>query len=104
MKRHDLPERWADKLKSYICEKLGEGRQELTATDFRFSLKIDFEDGSFALVQYAFYVLDQDNNCILDQDDNEVAIFTEHCGYHIFPLYGTKLELLESKWTDVGTR
>ena len=96
MKRNDLPERWSDKLKSYICEKLGEGRQELTATDFRFSLKIDFEDCSFAFFQYAFYILDQDNN--------EVAIFTEHCGYHIFPLYGTKLELLESKWTDVGTR
>jgi hypothetical protein len=96
MKRNDLPERWADKLKSYICEKLGEDRQELTATDFRFNLKINFEDGSFAFFQYAFYILDQDNN--------EVAVFTEHCGYHIFPLYGAKLELLESKWTDVGTR
>ena len=96
MKRNDLPERWANKLKSYISEKFGEDRQELTATDFHFNLKINFEDGSFAFFQYAFYILDQDNN--------EVAVFTEHCGYHIFPLYGTKLELLESKWTDVGTR
>ena len=96
MKRSELPERWVTKLTSHIREQLGQDRRELSATDFRYHLKINFEDGSFAFFQYAFYILDQDNN--------EVAIFTEHCGCHIFPLYGTKLELLESKWTDVGTK
>lgn len=96
MKRNDLPERWTKKLRSYIQVELGEDRQELTSADFRFSLKINLEDDSFAFFQYAFYILDRENN--------EVAIFTEHCGYHIFPFYGTKLEMLESKWTDVGQK
>jgi hypothetical protein len=95
MKRNDLTDRWANKLKSYIHEHLGVDRQGLSATDFRHSLKINFEDGSFALFQHAFYILDRENN--------EVGVFTEHCGYHIFPLAGTELELLESKGTDVGT-
>ena len=94
MKINDLPERWADKLTSYIRQQLGEDRQALKATDFRHTLKISFEDGSFALFRYAFYILGRQNN--------EVGISTEHCGYHIFPLVGTELELLESKWTDVG--
>jgi hypothetical protein len=29
-----------------------------------------------------------------------MAVFTGHCGYHVFPLTGTIIELLESKWTE----
>ena len=97
MKHDDLPERWAKKLKAYLREERGSDRDHLSATDFGVnqSLRINFADGSFAFFQYAVY--------LLDRELNEVAVFTEHCGYHIFPLYGTQLELLESKWTDVGT-
>jgi hypothetical protein len=91
----DLPERWAGRLKAYLLEELGVKRENLSAEDFHHSLKINFEDGSYAFFGYAFY--------LLDQELNEVAVFTEHCGYHIFPLLGTSLELFESKWTDVGT-
>ncbi len=96
MKHNDLPERWAEKLKAHLRDELGADRDYLSATDFSGqSLKINFQDGSSAFFRYAFY--------LLDREFNEVAVFTEHCGYHIFPLYGTHLELLESKWTDVGT-
>lgn len=96
MKHDDLPERWATKLRAYIREDRGSAGDHLSATDFgNRNLKISFSDGSFAFFHYAFY--------LLDRDWDEVAVFTEHCGYHIFPLYGTQVELLESKWTDVGT-
>jgi hypothetical protein len=97
MKHDDLPERWAKRLEEYLCKERNLDRDHLSATDFGNNyLKINFEDGSIAFFQFAFY--------LLDQESNEVAVFTEHCGYHIFPLFGTYLEVLESKWTDVGTK
>ena len=97
MKHNDLPERWAKKLSAYLHDERGSDRDHLSATDFATnqSLMISLPDGSSAFLRYAFY--------LIDRDLNEVAVFTEHCGYHIFPLYGTHLELLESKRTHVGT-
>jgi hypothetical protein len=95
MKHDDLPERWATNLQKYLGEELGVKRGRLSAEEFHHSLKITFEDGSFAFFHYSFY--------LLDEQLKEVAVFTEHCGYHIFPLFGTHLELFESKGTDAGT-
>ena len=47
------------------------------------------------MFRHAFY--------LLDRDLNEIAVFTEHCGYHFFPLYDTEIELLDSVNADVGT-
>ena len=96
MNHDDLPERWAKRLREYLRER-GSERNHLSVPDFGDNqhLKVNFPDGSFAFFQCAFY--------LLDRELNEVAVFTEHCGYHIFPQEGTQLELLESKWTDVGT-
>jgi hypothetical protein len=91
----DLPERWSSKLKTYLREELGVNRDRLSAEEFPYHLKINFEDGSFAFFQYAFY--------LPDEESDEVAVFTEHCGYHIFPLSGTSLELFESKWTGIAS-
>jgi len=63
--------------------------------EFHHHLKLTFQDGSFAFFYYAFY--------LEDEPLKEVAVFTEHCGYHIFPLSGTRLEQLESKWIDEDT-
>jgi hypothetical protein len=96
MRQDDLPERWARKLEAYLRENRGSDRGHLLAPDFgNQSLKMNFPDGSFVFFRFAFY--------LLDRESNEVAVFTEHCGYHVFPLHGSQLELLESKWTDVGT-
>lgn len=94
MKHEDLPERWKSKLKDHINREFGKNRQRLSATDFRHALKMNFADGSFLFFHYAFY--------ILDREANEVGVFTEHCGYHIFPLNDTKLKLLETKWSENG--
>lgn len=47
----------------------------LYATDFPHQeVKVDFEDGSSMNLRYAFFV----------ENDEQYAIFTEHCGYYVF--------------------
>ena len=89
MNHQDLPSRWAGRLKSYLAEK-GSTFDHLSASDFGVgsNIQISFEDGSYALFKYAFH--------LTDEESKEIAVFTEHCGYHIFPLSGTTIELLES--------
>ena len=94
MKHADLPPRWLEKLKTYIRKELKQDRDRLGASDFRSTVVLNFPDGSFALFQYAFY--------ILDPDHREVAVFTEHCGYHIFPLGDLKLERFKPDWSNNG--
>lgn len=76
---------WSEEL----ATKLGRSAQELetrglNASDFPISscVKLLFPDGSKVHSQHAFYVTSELRSAI--------AVFTEHCGYHIFPLIGTK--------------
>ncbi|MEM6801695.1 MAG: hypothetical protein AAF696_09855 [Bacteroidota bacterium] len=90
MKYKDLPERWKKKVESYLKSRGIEGRTTLNATDF-FSeqvCKIKFEDGSSA--EFFYPIL------IEAADLNEVGVFTEHCGYHIFSMNGTYINLQSS--------
>jgi hypothetical protein len=41
---------------------------------------LEFEDGSTARFRYAFYEVDEERR--------EIAVFTEHCGYHVFSTLG----------------
>ena len=88
MKYEDLPAHWSTKLERYLYEQIGVNRRRPNAYDFHSHLKISFADRSYALFHYAFY--------IIDEEGSEVGIFTEHCGYHIFPLCDTKIEVIES--------
>ena len=47
-----------------------------------------FDDGSTASFRYAIL--------IEAPALNEIGIFTEHCGYHIFPLGGTHIARIET--------
>jgi hypothetical protein len=87
MKHSDLPERWAQKLKAFIRDELEQERETLRAGDFDYDLKLTFEDSSTVFFRYAFH--------ISDQDLKEIAVFTEHCGYHIFPFVGAHIEILK---------
>jgi hypothetical protein len=51
----------------------------LTAGDFPADteLAITFPDQSHATFRYAFF--------LVDPATRQVAVFTEHCGYHVFP-------------------
>ena len=92
MTHDDLPERWANRLQTYLTN-LGVTWGKLSAEEFQHHLKLTFEDGSFIFFHDAFY--------LRDEALKEMAVFTEHCGYHIFPSPGTEVEQLEPKWTDV---
>lgn len=96
MKHEDLPVRWAERLERYLKEK-GSNFAQLSASDFGAgsNVHLKFDDGSYAFFKYAFY--------LVDEDFNEFAVLTEHCGYHIFTLSGTTIELLESRWPDEET-
>lgn len=88
MKQIDLPERWQKRLSQWIRENSQDSDEMLSAYDFTNSkLLIKFEDGSNANFEYAF--------AIEDSELREVGVFTEHCGYHIFPLSGTEIFLIE---------
>lgn len=68
----------------------------LVTNDFSSSdgLKLIFPDESYAQFQWAFFVTNSLRR--------EVAVFTEHCGYHVFPLSGTTIHQITSKqvWFD----
>lgn len=63
----------------------------LSATDFSVNseLAIEFSDGSSANFRYAFFVE--------SKAKNKVAVFTEHCGYFVFPRYDLKITETTSK-------
>jgi hypothetical protein len=78
----DLPERWKNKIVEYLRKKGETEREELNAYDFSPNqiLEIKFEDESY--VEFRYPLL------INAPEFNEVGVFTEHCGYHIFNLGG----------------
>jgi hypothetical protein len=80
MRPTDLPERWQAKLKTYLISK-GSEYQTLGASDFPTDgiVRITFEDDSKVEFRYAFV--------IKASELQEVAVFTEHCGYHLFQFY-----------------
>ena len=89
MKHEDLPERWKLKIIEYL-QSTGEGeRKELSAYDFfpNRIVKIKFGDESFAEFRYSLV--------INATEFNEVGVFTEHCGYHIFNLGGTYINIVD---------
>jgi len=92
MRSKDLPERWKLKLQEYLSAKGSTGSIGPSASDFPLetTVSIRFEDGSHIEFKYAFI--------IEAPDFREVAVFTEHCGYHLFPLY----EGLDLKIANLG--
>lgn len=88
MRHEDLPERWKLKILAYLKSKGREDRKTLSAYDFSPSRKVEikFDDGSFAEFRYAL---------VIDAPEiNEVGVFTEHCGYHIFNRVGTFIQYI----------
>jgi len=83
MNHADLPERWKERIVQWIRKFADDERTELGASDFPCShrLRLKFDDGSEAEFRYALL--------IEEPSFREIGVFTEHCGYHIFPLGGT---------------
>ena len=81
MRDTDLPERWKLKLQEYLIAKGSTRSEKLSASEFpsETTVSIRFEDGSHVEFRYAFV--------IEAPEFREVAVFTEHCGHHVFPWY-----------------
>ena len=73
-----LPDYWQEWVKQYSLKKSNGKFDRLSAYDFPSNVTITFPDGSNAHFIGAFF--------IENTDRRELAVFTEHCGYHIFPL------------------
>lgn len=100
MKHKDLPQRWQDKIEKYLSEHGHEYNRKykrFSAYDFSVNshIKITFEDGSHAFFKYAFYWI--------EELWKEVAVFTEHCGYHIFNLGELLLETTDGNGNTTKT-
>jgi hypothetical protein len=99
MKKQDLPARWLERLVQYTDAKYGTDykyRGSLGAGDFAGSslVHVMFPDGSQSFFKFAFV--------IESPEWQEVAVLTEHCGYHVFPLVDTAVRLYEQKWVASG--
>ena len=86
----DLPSRWKPKVVHWIRTYADGQRERFGAGDFpcSHSISMTFDDGSTASFKYAIL--------IEAPELNEVGVFTEHCGYHIFPLGGTHVARIEA--------
>lgn len=89
-----LIEKWIEQL----SEKLNRPAEEILADglelgDFRSEVEIKFQDGSHAVFNYAFFVV--------NKATKTCAIFTEHCGYFEFSSVAVKLtETRQEFYTD----
>lgn len=85
-----LPEHWNNWIRRFSLAAT-EGRyEELGAGTFRGNVRLVFEDGSYAFFECALFVEDESRE--------ELAVFTEHCGYHVFSSRGVRAEYYE--WTE----
>jgi hypothetical protein len=74
-----LPEHWKQWIDDYVKIHPNPDREEgLVASDFSGTVIVDFEDTSQVVFKHAF--------CVFAADRNELAVFTEHCGYYVFSL------------------
>lgn len=71
-----LPDHWRAWLGACRPETGG----KLQGADFGGVVRLRFEDGSEAVFQSAF--------CVHHAEDDEIGVFTEHCGYHVFSSRG----------------
>lgn len=64
-------------------------KKGLGAADFPMneSLHIKLVDGSFVQFEYAFHLVNEGKRAI--------AVFTEHCGYHVFPLHSAVVSRIQ---------
>ena len=89
MKNTDLPPRWRERVETWVRTQSAGQRTRLGSYDFspRKTVHLEFPDGSSADFRYALV--------IEAPDIGEVGVFTEHCGYHIFPFVDTKIHIQE---------
>jgi hypothetical protein len=93
MREDELPERWRLRVVEHAKSSSGGRYRSLGVSAFRNqSVRLTFPDRSTAVFRYAFY--------FEDEEAQEIAVFTEHCGYHVFPLVDTVVEVIDDQLSD----
>jgi hypothetical protein len=90
---HQIITHWADELSAVLGRPKEQIlRDGLSASDFpaNQSLTLTFSDGSTAHFRHAFFVKSTSRR--------KLAVFTEHCGYHVFPAVETVVERTTREW------
>ena len=64
----------------------------LAASDFREDVEITFPDRSIVSFRHAV--------CVSDPQRHVIAVFTEHCGYHVFPTVDSEIYRVRREWID----
>jgi hypothetical protein len=80
-----LSAKWQSRLKDHIRILSGGEYETPGARHFTETIYLKFPDDSEAKFHWAFY--------LKDEAAGELAVFTEHCGYHIFPLMETQIDV-----------
>jgi hypothetical protein len=89
----ELVHDWADLLSSHLNRPRADILQRgLAASDFREDVEISFPDGSTVSFRHAFFVIDSQRQVI--------AVFTEHCGYHVFPAADSEIYRVRREWVS----
>lgn len=81
---------WAEDLAPVLGRSVEEIQHKgLCAADFpsNDSLHIKLMDGSFVQFEHAFHVVNAQKFAI--------AVFTEHCGYHVFPFHEAEVSRIQ---------
>jgi len=82
---------WAEELANHLGRSAEDIRNEgLEAGDFRVGSRVEirFPDRSFARFRSAF--------AVISEARQQVGVFTEHCGYLVFPLV-PEMEIVQSQ-------
>ena len=90
---HQILTHWADELSAALGRPKEQIlRDGLSASDFpaNQTLTLLFPDRSTAHFRYAFFVRSTPRR--------QLAVFTEHCGYHVFPAVETVVERTTREW------
>lgn len=90
-----LPQHWRDWLREFSLSRSGGKYSSLDASLFQSKVRLLFVDGSQAFFDFAFYAKDSPRE--------EIAVFTEHCGYHVFSSRGLQVEQLTWDEHKAGT-
>ena len=81
---------WEQELAHHLGRSVQEIRSKgLDASDFSSNecLHIQLADGSFVQFEYAFHVVNAEKFAI--------AVFTEHCGYFVFPIHSSVVSRIQ---------
>jgi hypothetical protein len=79
-----LVQDWAEELSGRTGHSAEHIRQNTECLDYpNEKLRIELMDGSAVEFQWAFH--------ISSDEHGSIAVFTEHCGHHVFPCHGAKV-------------